>query len=162
GRLVKDSTHIYVIEVEKVSKEKRVIIYRKVADLKGKSAPEIKHAIGEGLHVREPKQILDWAEPGKLAICFQTRKSAQICLGQYWYECVAQPEAPWFSMTRGLPERSLAYFGSAVRLRGHVAAMLAGKEVVITAVTHGTPGFRGYEPVAYKDLIRGTDYPVWR
>jgi HEAT repeat protein len=65
-------------------------------------------------------------------------------------------------MSRGLPEQSLAYFGSAARLRSHIGAMLAGKEVVITAVTHGTPGFRGYEAVAYKDLLRGNGFPVWR
>src|SRR6185436_3506959 len=103
-----------------------------------------------------------WAEPGKTAVGFQTGKTAQICLGQYWYECAALEEAPWWRMTRGVPERGLAYFGSASRLRGHIAAMLAGKEVVITAVTHGTPAFRGYEPVAYKDLVRNHGFPVWR
>ena len=41
-------------------------------------------------------------------------------------------------MTRGMPEQALAYFGPASKLREHVTAMLAGKEVVITAVTHGT------------------------
>jgi len=162
GRLIKDSANIYLLEVEKVSKEKRAIVYRKVADLKGKSAGDVKHHIGDGFHSREPNLILDWAEPGKLAICFQTGKTAQVCLGHYWYECVAQEEAPWWSMTRGAPERTLAYFGSVARLRGHITAMLAGRAVVITAVTHGTPAFRGYEPVPYKDLLRGTEFPVWR
>src|SRR5437588_11982018 len=37
GRLVQyDATHIVVMRVEKVSKEKQVIVYQKVADLKGK------------------------------------------------------------------------------------------------------------------------------
>lgn len=161
GKLIRDSANIYVVEVEKVSKEKRAIIYRKVADLKGKFTGEIKHNIGDGLHPREPKQILDWAEPGKLAMIFQAGKTAQVCIGPYWYEC-AEQEPPWWRMTRGAPERSLAYLGSVTRLRGHVAAMLAGKEVVITAVTHGTPAFRGYEPVIYKEQFRSTAYPVWR
>jgi HEAT repeat protein len=162
GRLIKESATICLLEVEKVSKEKRVIVFRKVADLKGKAGGNVKHHIGEGHHPREPKQVLDWAEPGKQAICFQQGKTAQVCLGHYWYECVALDEAPWWRMTRGVPERTLAYFGSVSRLRGHIASILAGKEVVITAVTHGTPAFRGYEPVAYKDLVRGSAFPVWR
>lgn len=169
GQILKDSSNIVALKVDKVSKEKRVIIFQKLADLKGKSPAEpIKHHITDGLHPREPKLIMDWAEPGKVAVCFHNGKTGQVCLGSYWYECAVLAQPPtagtgiWWSMTRGMPEQALAYFGPASKLRDHVTAMLAGKEVVITAVTHGTPGFRGYDAVAYKDLLRGKDYPVWR
>jgi HEAT repeat protein len=169
GQIIKDSSNIVVLQVDKVSNEKRVIIFQKLADLKGKSPAEpIKHHITDGLHPREPKLVMDWAEPGKLAIGFHNGKTCQVCLGSYWYECAVLAQAPgagagnWWSMTRGMPEQAMAYFGPAAKLREHVTAMLAGKEVVITAVTHGTPGFRGYDAVAYKDLLRGKDFPVWR
>src|SRR5262245_26839934 len=99
GKLMKDASNIVVVKVEKVSQEKRVIIYGKVADLKGKSgAAEIKHHIAAGLHPREPATIMDWAEPGQTAILFQNGGSVVVCIGRYWYEGVAQ-EAPWWSMT---------------------------------------------------------------
>src|SRR5262245_21766981 len=162
GRVIEDASNIVVLEVEKVSKEKRVIIYKKVADLKGKHPGEqVKHQLTDGLHPREPKLILDWAEPGKTAVCFHNRKVSLICLGSYWYECAAHVE-PWWTMTRGMPELSLSYFGSTGKLQNHVTDILAGKEVVITAVTHGTGGFRGYDAVIYKDLLRGNEHPVWR
>src|SRR5262249_1110902 len=87
GKLIKDSKNIVVVRVEKVSEEKRAIIFKKVADLKGKHAgEEIKHQITDGLHPREPHTIMDWAEPGQLAILFHSGPDAVICIGRYWYQ----------------------------------------------------------------------------
>src|SRR5258708_7929483 len=83
GRLVQyDATYIVVMQVEKVNTEKQAIIYKKVADLKGKyPADRIKQHVSrriadapapeENPRPRGAKSILDWAEPGKLAIFFQ-------------------------------------------------------------------------------------------
>ena len=143
GQLLRDATQVAVLQVEKVSQEKRVILYRKIADLKGRLDQEqIKHRITDGLHSREPKTILDWAQPGKVAICFIRGNVAQICLGRYWYECAAQ-QPPWWSMTRGRPELVLAYCGPIANLRRHIPVMVAGKEATITAVVHGVTGWRG-------------------
>src|SRR5260370_31014189 len=136
GRLLNDSTNVVVLQVEKVSKERRVIVYRKVADLKGVSAGEqVKHKITDGLHPSEPRLVLDWAEPGKLAIFFYTGRVGVTCVGPSWYECAVQDDE-WWSMTRGRSELALAYFGSAERLREHATAILAGREVIITALRH--------------------------
>src|SRR5439155_16658064 len=82
GRLVQyDATYIVVMQVEKVSKEKQAIIYKKVADLKGKyPADRIKQHVSrritdtpgpeENARPRGAKSILEWAEPGKLAVFF--------------------------------------------------------------------------------------------
>src|SRR5437763_1939908 len=87
GRLAKDATNVVVLRVEKVSREKRVIIYRKVADLKGDyPAGQVKHQITDGWHPREAKLVLEWAEPGKLAVCFHNGKVVETCIGDYWYE----------------------------------------------------------------------------
>ena len=49
GQLIKDSTHIVVIRVDKVSQEKRAILFQKVADLKGKFDTEkINYQITDG------------------------------------------------------------------------------------------------------------------
>ena len=74
GRVVNDSTNIVVMEVVKVNKEKdkNLIYFKKVADLKGKHPKdEIKHNVGtRGFHPREWQTIMKWAEPGKKAIFF--------------------------------------------------------------------------------------------
>src|SRR3979490_2447288 len=64
GWLVKDADSISVLEVEKLSIEKRVIIFKKIADLKGTGpAGPIRHHIADGYHPREPRPVMDWAEP---------------------------------------------------------------------------------------------------
>src|SRR5438105_3264210 len=91
AQLTNASTNIVVLRVEKVRREKRVIIYRKVADLKGRHpAEQIKHEITDGWHPGEARLILGWAEPGKVAVCFYSGAVAEICIGNYWYECAAQ------------------------------------------------------------------------
>jgi HEAT repeat protein len=166
GKIINDSSHIVVLQIDKVNRAKRVIIYKKVADLKGQDpATEIRHQITDGAHHREAKAILDWAESaqksGKPAVCFHNGKVAEICLGNYWYECTAQ-QAPWWSMTGAKPELALAFFGSTEKLRGHVTAVLAGKEVVITAMPHGQNGFGAYFHMAFRTPLGAKDFPVQR
>src|SRR6185369_4212799 len=48
-RVINESTNIVVMQVERVNKEKKLIVYKKLADLKGKHATEqIKHNVGVG------------------------------------------------------------------------------------------------------------------
>ena len=163
GKVLNDATTIVVLRVEKVSAEKRIIIYKKVTDLKGtQPTEEIKHQITDGFHPREPQTILEWAEPGKLAICFHDGKTAVVCIGQYWYGCAAL-EAPWWTMTSARPELSLAYYGTAEKLRDQVPEILDGKEVTITAVTHGARSdVWQHGNVAFRKVLRGKDCPIWR
>lgn len=163
GSVIRDSSHIVVLEVTKVNAEKRVIVYKKVADLKGQHpTDEVRHAIGEGSHPREPKTVLDLAKPGAIAICFHNGKVAQTCLGKYWYEAVAAGEAPWWSMTYGRSELSLAFFGSTTKLRGQLTEILAGKTAVITAVVHASNDYWAHGDVLNKKVLGGKDSPVWR
>gem|GEM_PF-1369856 len=162
GRLIQDAAEITVLEVVKLDRSKRVIIFRKLGDLKGQSTNDvIKQQITDGLHPREPKLILDWAEPGKIAVCVRTGPVSLTCIGKFWYETAAGP-APWWTMSRGRSELSMAYLGSAESLQSHVAAILAGQQVVVTAIRHGTRGFKSEDAVAFKNLLRGKDLPVWR
>jgi hypothetical protein len=166
GRVVKDSPNIVVVRVEKVSKDKKIIIYRKVVDLKGKHpTDQIKHRITEGWHPGESKLILDWAEPGQIAICFHNGKSAVTCIGNYWYGASAA-EPPWWTMSCGEARLAYAYVGSAQKLREHLKAMLDGKEVVITVVQFNNADrktvYKQRDIADLKNVFRGRDCPICR
>ncbi len=163
GYIIKDSTSIAVIQIDKISVEKRGIIFKKIADLKEPLQGDVmRHHLEQGSHPREPKIVLDWAQPGKIAIAFISDKTALICTGEYWYECVYRSDS-WWIMNSGRPELSLAYFGTAEKLRDAVTGILAGKEVVITAVNHGAKyGVYQYDNVAFHKALRGKDCPLFR
>jgi HEAT repeat protein len=175
GKLTADSDRIVVLEVDRVSREKQVVLFKKVADLKGKGAAEVaKHQLTDGFHPRQAHAVLDWAEPGAIAVCFQTDRVSLTCIGDFWYECAAG-EAPWWTMTAGRPELSYIYSGSTSKLRGHVTAMLAGRETVITAlkyralvrepggaVRHDIRQWDANEAVGARRLMRGKDWPLCR
>ena len=140
GQLMKDSTDIVVLEVEKVNADKRIIIYKKAGSLKGTlPGDEMRHQITIGWHPRESKIILDWAQPGKRAICFHDGKIAMTCIGQYWYQTSAL-ESPWWTMTSGRAELSLAFFGPVDKLRRAVSLMLeGGAERLLVVGDDGAP-----------------------
>src|SRR5439155_14662894 len=165
AQLTKAATNIVVLRVEKVSREKRVLIYRKVADLKGQHpAEQVKHQITDGWHPGEARLILRWAEPGKVAVCFSNGTVSETCIGNYWYECSAQ-EPPWWRMTSGQARLAYAYFGPADKLPGHLKALLAGKEIVITAVQFQADRqkvYRQRDLADYRSVLRGRDCPLCR
>jgi hypothetical protein len=60
GKLTADAEHIVVLEVDRVSREKQVVLFKKVADLEGKGATEVaKHQLTDGLHPRQAHAVLD-------------------------------------------------------------------------------------------------------
>jgi HEAT repeat protein len=177
GKVIGQASHIVVLRVDKVSREKQAVIFTKVADLKGKDWPEVvKHRLTDGCHPRQARTVLDWAEPGETAVCFQIGEGCLTCIGGYWYQC-AKEEAPWWGMTTGRPEMAYAYRGSTARLRDHVTAILAGQEVVVTTLKYEVlalaPGsgkwterkiehWATFEAVSSGRLMRGKDWPLWR
>src|SRR5262245_1401726 len=99
GLVVRDSSHIALMQVVKVTKDKGLMIYRKVEDLKGKHPQnEIKHNIGKrGFHPREWQTVMNLAQEGTLAIFFHNGQASETCLGTYWYQCY--PEGEWWGMS---------------------------------------------------------------
>jgi HEAT repeat protein len=65
-------------------------------------------------------------------------------------------------LTRERAENVLAYVGPVGKLGNHAEAIVAGKEVVITALCHRGEGVALYNPVAYRTHISGPQYPIWR
>lgn len=130
GRVVNESTHIVVMKVEKVNKERKLIYYKKVADLKGKHPVDaINHQITNGFNAREPKFIMDWAEAGKTAIFFHNGGASETCIGDYWYQAYAGN--PWWNMSHAEPFMGWSYSGPVDKLEEAVKAIIAGKEVVV-------------------------------
>src|SRR5215207_1763526 len=83
GRCVHESSNIVLMELSRVNTEKNLLIFKKVADIKGKYAPaEVKHNIGKrGFHEREWKNIMQWAEPGKKAVFMFNGNASETCIG---------------------------------------------------------------------------------
>src|SRR5688572_24844158 len=87
GRIILESPNIALVEVEKAHREKHIVIYRKVEDIRGhfQDGP-IRHQLTDGHPPREPRHILDWASPGQRAVLFGYRNTTLICIGHCWYE----------------------------------------------------------------------------
>ena len=137
GRICQESTNIVVVEVTKVDKDKNLVIFRRVEDLKGKHGKdEIKHNIGQsGFHAREWQNVMAWAKVGEKAVMFHNGTISEVCIGAYWYECVLQGE--WWAMTHAEPFLQRSYCGKAEELAEAVKGMLAGKEVVVRCMVDG-------------------------
>lgn len=137
GRVVQESTAITVLKVEKVDKERNLILFRKVQDLKGVMAGETaKHNIGRaGFHEREWKAIMDWAEPGKTAVFFNNGGASETCIGNYWYQAYNGGE--WWNMSHGEPYMLRSYAGAPEKLAAVVQSMVAGQEVVVPCMVDG-------------------------
>ena len=137
GRVILESTSISVLRVEKVDKEKNLILFRKIQDLKGTLAGETtKHNIGRGgFHEREWKAIMDWAEPGKTAVFFNNGGASETCIGNYWYQAYAGGE--WWNMSHGEPYMLRSYSGTSDKLASIVQSIVAGQEVVVPCMIDG-------------------------
>jgi hypothetical protein len=136
GRLVNESTHVVLMQVEKVEKGKNLIIYRKVKDIKGTHPTDvIKHSIGQaGFSPREWQTIMNWAEPGKMALFFHNGGSSETCIDNYWYQ--AYP-GEWWGMSHGEPYLNRSFAGKPVKLAALVQQLLEGKEVLTTCMVDG-------------------------
>jgi HEAT repeat protein len=158
GRLMTEASHICVLKVEKVNVDKRVVVFRKISNLKGGFSEEtLNHVVSEG----SATFLLDWAIPARTAIAFVTENASVTCLGTRWYEC-HRTEGAWWTVMHARPELSLAYLGSTEKLKDCVSAILSGKEVVITTAVHGADGLGAYFDVAMKETLSGRSNRVQR
>ncbi|HEY7424774.1 MAG TPA: YdjY domain-containing protein [Gemmataceae bacterium] len=137
GRCCQESTNVVLVEVVLVNKDKGVIIYKKVQDLKGKHpGEEIKHNIGKrGFHPREWQNVMAWAEVGKRAVFFHNGGASETCIGTYWYQCYK--EGDWWGMSHAEPFLLRTYSGDVEKLAAAVTNIMAGKQVVVTCLADG-------------------------
>jgi len=136
GKLISDSTNIVVLRVEKVDREKNLIIYAKVTDLKGKHPGEtVKHNIGRGgFHPREWQNVMAWAEVGQTAVFFHNGGAGEVCIKDYWYQCYA---GDWWAMSHAEPYLLRSFSGKPEKLVPAVNAILAGQEAIVPCMVDG-------------------------
>src|SRR5438445_2836535 len=137
GSVIAQSTNVMLVQVQAVDREKNLIIFRKVRDIKGKHPTDvIKHNIGRGgLRANEWKPQMDWAEPGKLAVFFHNGGASEMCIGNWWYQAYAGGE--WWDHSHGEPYLLRSYCGSPEKLAGVVAEIIAGREIIVPCMIDG-------------------------
>jgi hypothetical protein len=138
GQIIHESTNIVEVELVKVNTEKNLLIFRKIADLKGKhGGQEIKHNIGKrGFHEREWKTIMAWAQAGRKAVFFYNGSGSETCIGGYWYQAYAEGE--WWGMSHAEPFLLRTFVGEPETLVDAVKKILKGEEVVVTCFADGS------------------------
>jgi FG-GAP-like repeat/FG-GAP repeat len=137
GAIIAQSTNIVLMRVESVDKDKNIIVYRKVRDIKGKHPQDvIKHNIGRGgLRANEWKPQMDWAEPGKTAVFFHNGGASETCIGTWWYQAYGGGE--WWNHSHGEPFLLRSYAGNIEKLATLVDQILAGQEVAAPCMVDG-------------------------
>ncbi|VTU00614.1 Marine sediment metagenome DNA, contig: S01H1_S37957 (Fragment) OS=marine sediment metagenome GN=S01H1_78355 PE=4 SV=1: VCBS: VCBS [Gemmataceae bacterium] len=135
--MIKQSTNIVQMQVTKVDREKNLIIFTKLQDIKGKHPQnEIKHNIGRGgLRPGEWEEIMKWAEVGKLATFFHNGGASETYFGRSWYQ--AYPQGEWWGMSHGEPFLLRSYAGKIDKLPGLCADIIDGKEVIVPCMVDG-------------------------
>ena len=125
------------MEVTRVNKEKNLIVYKKVRDLKGKHPTnEIKHNIGKrGYHEREWKSVMAWAAAGKQAVFFHNGQGSELCIGDYWYQCFK--EGDWWGMSHAEPYLLRTYCGDSADLTAAIESLLQGRDVIVPCMADG-------------------------
>ncbi len=136
GRILNESTNVMVLKVESVDKQKNLIVYKKIQDLKGQDPRTvIKHDIGQrGFNPREWQGVMAWAEPGKTAVFFHNGSGGETCIDGYWYQVGA---GDWWVMTHAEPYLLRSYCGKPEKLAAMMPLILTGKEVVVPCMMDG-------------------------
>lgn len=137
GAIVAQSVIVCSMVVTKVDKQQNLIVFQKVADVKGKHPQDvIKHNIGRGgLRPGEWQEIMNWAEVGKPAIFCHNGSASETYIGTTWYQ--AYPQGEWWGMSHGEPYLLRSYAGKVDKFPQVVADMLAGKEVIVPCMVDG-------------------------
>jgi HEAT repeat protein len=152
GQEINEANRITLVRVVRVDQQSRTVFFRKVADLKGKSPDDIREEFTGSLGERG-QDILDWAATGPTAVIFQSNLLRYTYLGndRAW---ASSNMAPYVSA-------SGPYVGSVEKLRDAVAAILAGKEVVV-AVMAPEPRFWDELSPIVRDWVWGKKGRVCR
>ena len=138
-KMCKESHQIRLLKIDKLDKEKGVILFEMVTSLKGVQ-PQIdsfKHKIR--IDAEKTKPILDWAKEGKTAVMFSIEaKRGDLMIGigyvfidEYCYTVDYNSAGKYWLMIRAEPGMSACYHGSVKRLREAVKDTLEGKAVKV-------------------------------
>lgn len=125
------STHIILVKVEKIDKDKNVIVFRKQRDVKGKwPADVVRQNIGSG--AAERQHIMQWAEVGKTTMIFalESYKWSHTYIDSLWYASNTA-DWQWWNMSHVEPILLRGFSGKQEKLIAAVNAIQTGQEVVV-------------------------------
>src|SRR5262249_30584385 len=139
GMMCNWSTHVITVKVERVDKDKGVIIFRKLVDHKGKwPSAVIRQTIPAGLPERQ--RIFEWADVGKTTAMFALERYrwSHTYIDSLWYASNTN-DWQWWNVSHGEPILMRTYSGKPERLIGAASSIVANKEVVVPCLTDGSP-----------------------
>jgi hypothetical protein len=160
GSALSESTFVTVVRVKKVSREKGVIVYAKVRDLKGKYPKDtIRHVFDlkntpphKGLgdvpvrpDEKDWRYALEWAEADKTAVMFTRQYDPYGDFGHTyidgcWYATMCPPRdwEFWYAIYADPNLLAQWHGGTPTQLVVAVEAMVAGQEAVLPVLAEGT------------------------
>jgi hypothetical protein len=170
GAVCARATSISVFKVEKVNKEKGVILYRKVEDLKGSCPRETFREFLSAAHEPHERQhYLDWVEVGKIAVLFRHENRQAIAVGEQWTVNDGAPPKDesevWTIGTRTEPWFLKNYCGDPGKLAESVKELLAGKDVIVPVMVGDRDGDlrkRDAKRITVRASLKRQDYNLER
>jgi hypothetical protein len=139
GLMCSWSTHVMIVKVERFDRDKGVVIFRKVQDVKGKWPVEvIRQRFAPAL--AQQLRIMDWAEAERTTVMFalESYRWSHTYIDGAWY-AANTGDWQWWNVAHVEPLLLRWYSGRATRLADSARAILAGKEVVVPCMDSSNP-----------------------
>jgi hypothetical protein len=149
GMMCNWSTHVIAVRVEKVDRDKGIVVWRKVSECKGKwpGGDVVRHDLAA---LPEPtrRAVLQWAEVGKTTVVFalESYRWCHTYVDGTWY---ASSSGDWQTWTGSRVEPAVlrSYCGRAGKLPAAATAILGGQEVVVPCLADAPPPGNGTRKV---------------
>jgi HEAT repeat protein len=131
-RVIRAASAIAVLRVHKTDRAEPSISFEKVTDLKGAlKTPVSKHLFAGFTCEPALQSLLKWAEPGKTVVLFALGRNFCTCVGNFWYSGTTDSGSEW-QASNALEDWCATYVGPVDALRQQVAAILAGRDILVT------------------------------
>src|SRR5579884_3122295 len=130
GALIERATTIEMLRVAKM--DAQGILFSRAGALKG-AAPSGQVLCKLDDAAPGARSLRAWARPGQLAICFERNGQAITCVGNAWYRGGLEEPLKDSRLASIEELYSQTYVGPVEVLHSAVKAVLAGREVVVTA-----------------------------
>lgn len=133
GLLIGRAEQIVVWQIKEIGPDHRLVCLRQIQSLKERQLPAGAAPIGPEILFLLGK-VPSWVEPGRDAVVFIRNGKAAVCTGTNWHELAFDGvQSRWHAVASENPYLSNLYSGTTDVLKRQVQAILAGREVVVTA-----------------------------
>jgi hypothetical protein len=141
-KMCETSTHVRVLRISTHDKEKGILLFEVVENLKGKksSIKSFKHLIRKEAEGVNP--ILDWAGDRKQAVMFTIEAGiacGYVFIDDYCYSVDYNRNREYWLLIRAEPKMSGCYHGSVKRLQKLTKDVLDGKDVKVPVKQPDSP-----------------------